>query len=266
MSLITLITDFGLEDEYVGLMKGVMLSIHPAAAIVDITHHIGPQDVIQAAYTINASYRYFPEGSIHLVVVDPGVGGRRAIIAAKLKDHIFIAPDNGVLTLLLEGEENDDCIRIDNPEYALDSISHTFHGRDIFAPAAAHLARGIEIHCLGTVVETGALVRLPGLESRLTQQGEIIGKIIAIDHFGNLITNISEHQLQAFYDCQAARQLQIQVGNHKIAGLAGTYESVASLKPLALIGSRGYLEIAINSGRAEKHFKVQKGDRVTVRS
>jgi S-adenosylmethionine hydrolase len=264
MSLITLITDFGLEDEYVGLMKGVMLSIHPAATIVDITHHIEPRDVIQAAYAVNASYRYFPEGSIHLVIVDPGVGGQRAIIAVKINGHIFIAPDNGVLTLLLEGGENDGCIRVDNPEYALDSISQTFHGRDIFAPAAAHLARGIELHGLGTAAAAGTLVRLSGLESRRTQQGEIIGKIIAVDHFGNLITNIPEHQLQAFYNSQAACQPQIRVGNHKIAGLAATYESVASLTPLALIGSRGYLEIAINSGSAAKHLKAQKGDRVTV--
>ena len=264
MSIITLITDFGLNDEYVGLMKGVMLSIHPSANIVDITHHIEPQDVVQAAYVVKASYRYFPGGSVHLIVVDPGVGGQRAIIAVKIKGHIFIAPDNGVLTLLLGDAGIDACIRVDNPEYFLNTISQTFHGRDIFAPVAAHIARGVSFKRIGGAADSGDLVRLPGLESRRSEHGEITGKIVAIDHFGNLITNITEQQLQVCCAGNPGRDPQIRVGDQIISGLSSTYESVASQKPLALIGSRGYLEIAINSGSAEKHLNAQKGDGVTV--
>ncbi len=264
MSIITLITDFGLDDEYVGLMKGVMLSIHPSATIVDITHRIEPQDMVQAAYTLNASYRYFPDGSIHVIVVDPGVGGKRAIVAAKMKRHVFMAPDNGVLTLLLGGEEIDECIRVDNPEYFLESVSQTFHGRDIFAPVAAHIARGVALNRIGTPAASAELVRLPGLESCRSANGEITGKIVTIDHFGNLITNIPAHELEDLCTGKPGHKPQVRIGNHIISGLSSTYESVASLKPLALIGSRGYLEIAVNAGNANKHLNIQKGDGVTV--
>ena len=264
MSIITLITDFGLDDEYVGLMKGVMLSIHPSATIVDITHRIEPQDMVQAAYTLNASYRYFPDGSIHVIVVDPGVGGKRAIVAAKMKRHVFMAPDNGVLTLLLGGEEIDECIRVDNPEYFLESVSQTFHGRDIFAPVAAHIARGVALNRIGTPAASAELVRLPGLESCRSANGEITGKIVTIDHFGNLITNIPAHELEDLCTGKPGRKPQVRIGNHIISGLSSTYESVASLRPLALIGSRGYLEIAVNAGNANKHLNIQKGDGVTV--
>jgi S-adenosylmethionine hydrolase len=264
MSIITLITDFGLDDEYVGLMKGVMLSIHPSATIVDITHNIEPQDIMQAAYTVIASYPYFTGGSVHLVVVDPGVGGQRAVIAIKMKKHVFIAPDNGVLTLLLADKEIEACIRVDNPEYFLKSISQTFHGRDIFAPVAAYIARGDSLNLMGTATDTGDLIRLQGLESRQFESGEIDGKIVSIDHFGNLITNISARQLQDYCDSRPEHKPQIRIGNHIISGLSSSYESVADLKPLALIGSRGYLEIAVNMGSANKHLNVHKGDGVSV--
>ena len=264
MSIITLITDFGLEDEYVGLMKGVILSIDPSATIVDITHHIAPQDVEQAAYTLNASYRYFPDGSIHLIVVDPGVGGKRAIVAAKKKGHVFIAPDNGVLTLLCGKGEIDECIRVDNPEFFLNSISQTFHGRDILAPVGAHLARGVPLSRIGIPADVTGLVRLPGLESCRSANDEITGKIVAVDHFGNLITNISAHELRDFCSGKPGRKPRVRVGRHNIPGLSSTYESVEAQQPLALIGSRGYLEIAVNTGSAHTHLNVKKGDGVTV--
>jgi hypothetical protein len=264
MSIITLMTDFGMDDEYVGLMKGVMLSIHPSATIVDITHHIKPQDTIQAAYTVNASYHYFPGGTIHVIVVDPGVGGKRTLIAVKMMGHVFIAPDNGVLTLLFGEGEIDACVRINNPDYFLKSISRTFHGRDVLAPVAAHIAKGVALNDIGTAADSADLVRLQGLESGRSESGEITGKIVSIDHFGNLITNISAHHFQDFCDSKPDRNPQIRVGNHMISGLSDTYESVESQRPLALIGSRGYLEIAINTGSAQKHLNVQKGDGVTV--
>jgi S-adenosylmethionine hydrolase len=264
MSIITLITDFGLDDEYVGLMKGVMLSIQPSATIVDITHHIGPQDTVQAAYAVDAAYRYFPAGSVHLIIVDPGVGGQRAVIAVKTKGHVFIAPDNGVLTLVLDGGEIKACIRADNPEFFLKSISQTFHGRDIFAPVAAHIAGGISLNDIGHAADVAELVRLPDLKTCRSQKGEITGKIVSIDHFGNLITNIPEHQIHENRGDKSENNLRIRVGKHIISGLSHTYESVASGKILALIGSRGYLEIAANSGSAAKQLNVQKGDGVTV--
>ena len=264
MSIITLITDFGLDDEYVGLMKGVILSIHPSATIIDITHRIEPQDVEQAAYTLDASYRYFPDDSIHLVVVDPGVGGKRAIVAAKLKQHVFIAPDNGALTLLFGGEELDECIRVDNPEYFLKTISQTFHGRDIFAPVAAHIARGVPLNRIGTATESADLVCLPDLKSSRSADGEIAGKIVTVDRFGNLITNIPAYELQDFCTNKPGCNLQVRIGGITISGLSNTYESVAVLEPLVLIGSRGYLEIAVNRGSANTYLNIQKGDGVTV--
>ena len=264
MSIITLITDFGLDDEYVGLMKGVILSIHPSATIVDITHHTEPQDIVQAAYTLNASYRYFSDGSIHLVVVDPGVGGKRAIVAVKMKGHVFVAPDNGVLTPLFGEGEVEECIRVDNPEFFLKSVSQTFHGRDIFAPVAAHIARGVPLGRIGTPADRDRLVRLTGFESCRSSNGEIKGKIVTIDHFGNLITNISAHELQDFCHGKPDCTPQVRIGNLVISGLSSTYEGVEASKPLALIGSRGYLEIAVNTGSAHTHLNVQKGDGVTV--
>ena len=150
MSIITLLTDFGTEDAYVGVMKGVILSINPSAEVVDVCHYINPQDLIEAAYLIKSSYRYFPKGTIHIIVVDPGVGGNRLIVAVKLSGHIFLAPDNGVLTLLLDEGEVDTIVRVENTHYFLNSISQTFHGRDIFAPVGSHLSRGVFIENLGS--------------------------------------------------------------------------------------------------------------------
>ena len=264
MSIITLITDFGLDDEYVGLMKGVILSIHPSATIIDITHRIEPQDVEQAAYTLYTSYGYFPDDSIHLIVVDPGVGGERAIVAARLNQNVFIAPDNGTLTLLFDQQEADECIRVDNPQYFLNTVSQTFHGRDIFAPVAAHIARGVALNRIGTAAKSADLVRLPGLKSSRSADGEIAGKIVTVDHFGNLITNISANELQDFCNNKPGCNLQVRIGSITISGLSNTYESVDILEPLALIGSRGYLEIAVNRGSANTYLNVQKGDGVTI--
>ena len=166
--------------------------------------------------------------------------------------------------ILLGGEEIDECIRVDNPEYFLESVSQTFHGRDIFAPVAAHIARGVALNRIGTPAASAELVRLPGLESCRSANGEITGKIVTIDHFGNLITNIPAHELEDLCTGKPGHKPQVRIGNHIISSLSSTYESVASLKPLALIGSRGYLEIAVNAGNANKHLNIQKGDGVTV--
>lgn len=149
MSIITLMTDFGVIDEYVAIMKGAILSVNSSAKIIDITHQIDPQDLIGAAYRIESVYKYFPVGTIHAIVVDPGVGSERSIIAVKMFDHIFLAPDNGVLTLLLNEGKTSAIVRIENSKYFLKSISRTFHGRDIFASVSAHLSKGLPIEWLG---------------------------------------------------------------------------------------------------------------------
>ncbi|MCD6224235.1 MAG: SAM-dependent chlorinase/fluorinase, partial [Deltaproteobacteria bacterium] len=190
MSIITLLTDFGVEDEYVGIMKGVILSINPSSTIVDITHQIAPQDIIAAAYRIKFSYKYFPEKTVHLVIVDPGVGSGRPLLAAKIQGHFFLAPDNGILTPLLDDGDIDTLVFVENSEYFLDSVSQTFHGRDIFAPVAAHISKGIDIMELGKLADIKSLARLSVEKPFIADNGELSGIIVSIDRFGNLITNI----------------------------------------------------------------------------
>jgi S-adenosylmethionine hydrolase len=265
MSIITLLSDFGGDDEYVGVMKGVILSRCPAVSIVDITHQVDPQDIAEAAYLIPASYRFFPEGTVHLIVVDPGVGEQRDILAIDHAGHVFIAPDNGVLTLLMNQEKSDTIVRVDNADYFLKPVSATFHGRDIFAPIGAHIVNGTGLEELGTKIDLEDIVHLEDLNCQRSESGELIGKIISIDRFGNLITNIDSYSLKTFRQKDAENRLQIRINTHVISDLSDTYTSAAPNSPLALIGSRNYLEIAVNCGSAKRYFKAQKGDAVRVK-
>jgi S-adenosylmethionine hydrolase len=264
MSIITLLTDFGTDDEYVGLMKGVILTINPRVTIVDITHQIGRQDVAQAALTIHSSYRYFPAGSVHLVVVDPGVGSGRALLALEIRKHFFIAPDNGILTLLFDDADIASLIRLTNADFFLTPVSRTFHGRDIIAPVGAHLTKGVQLSELGPEMDPHEAVRLDNLQARVLKNGEIIGKIIAIDHFGNLISNVGIRQLARYDHIGSSTSLKIKIRSHVIHGLSDTYGDVRAKTPLALIGSRGYLEIAVNCGNAARMLKARQGDTVRV--
>lgn len=264
MPVITLLTDFGTSAEYVGLMKGVILSICPSAAIVDITHHIDSQDIEQAAFTIHSSYGYFPDGAVHLIVVDPAVGCRRALLALEMKNQFFIAPDNGVLSLLFDEANITSLIQITNSRYFLASVSRTFHGRDIIAPAGAHLAAGLELRRLGPEIAIRDVVRLDNMDARISKSGDLVGKIVFIDDFGNLITNIHFKKLSNTYQADSEGKLQVKIGPHIINGLSETYGSVQSNTPLALIGSRGYLEIAVNKGNAAHVLNAAKGDSVWV--
>ena len=264
MSTITLLTDFGNSDEYVGLMKGVILSIVPSIVVVDITHQIEPQDIVQAAYTIKSSYPYFPKNTVHLVVVDPGVGGVRNIIAIKIKDHVFIAPDNGVLSLICDEGKIESIIRIDNSTFFLKSVSQTFHGRDIIAPVGAHIAKGEPLNSIGSEIGLGDIVRLKDLSAIISQAGELVGTIVSIDRFGNLITNIDSNQLDDYAQRDRDGIPQFWVGEKVVRGLCTAYINVDQQCPLAIIGSRGYLEIAVNSGSAQRYFNVHKGDMVKV--
>ncbi len=263
MSIITLLTDFGTGAEYAGLMKGVILSINPSVAIVDITHQIDSQDIVQAAFTIHSSYEYFPDGTVHLIVVDPGVGSKRSILALEMKKQFFIAPDNGVLSLLFNKQKPTALIRITNAKYFLSSVSQTFHGRDIIAPVGAHLSIGLDVSKLGIKLCLEDAVQLENLCAHFSENGELVGKIVTVDNFGNLITNIDLNKLEKMHHAGQER-IQIKIGSHVISGLSDTYNSVQSNTSLALIGSRGYLEIAVNKGNAAQVLNVEKGAEVRV--
>lgn len=264
MSIITLLTDFGIVDEYVGVMKGVILSINSSATIIDITHHINPQDLIQAAYLIESAYKYFPEGTVHVVVVDPGVGSDRAIFAMRSGGHLFLAPDNGVLTLLIEKGEIEAVVRIENPNYFLNNVSRTFHGRDVFAPVSAHLSLGAEMKHFGTLLDSKNLVRLSIQKPFISKQGELFGTVVSVDHFGNLITNIDSNSLGSLLTATSEKNVVIRIGKDKIRGISSSYNSVSAGDSLAIVGSRGYLEIAVNGGSAKGRYKAQKGDSIRI--
>lgn len=264
MSIITLLTDFGTRDEYVGLMKGVILSINPSVTIVDITHRIDSQDIVQAAYAIRSAYRYFPSGSVHLIVVDPGVGTGRSLLALEMGNQYFVAPDNGVLTLLFNEETISSLIKLTNSNYFLETVSRTFHGRDIIAPVGAHLTRGVKLHKMGDEISLSGAVRLENIQPRVSDAGEIAGIIVAIDHFGNLITNIDFQVLAPNILPGLTQSARIRIGPHTIMGIGETYENGAPNSPLALIGSRGYLEVAVNKGSAAVVLNARKGDTVQV--
>lgn len=264
MPIITLLTDFGIEDEYVGIMKGVILSVNPSAVVVDITHHIAPQDIIQAAYTIKSSFMFFPKGTVHVVVVDPGVGTDRAILALEMSGHFFLAPDNGVLGLLIDDGTVDSITRVDNSDYFLKPVSTTFHGRDIFAPVAAHISEGIEIKKMGAQTEQQTIMRLRIPKPYISDKGELAGIVISIDRFGNLITNIDSNDLEKYCRNAGGKRVYIRIADINIAGISPNYEKAGFNNLLAIIGSRGYLEVSVNRGNAEHMLAVKKGDAVKV--
>ena len=263
--VITLLTDFGLQDEYVGVMKGVILSINPRVNLVDIHHNISRHDITRAALTVSASYRYFQEGAIHVVVVDPGVGGKRKAICLRHEGHFFVAPDNGVLTTVIDSGRVGKICEITNQEYFLKPVSETFHGRDIFAPAAAHLSKGVDMRCLGQEIPLSNITRLD-LPAPLVSAGdELVGTVISIDHFGNLITNISQTTFERFADSVKSEKVVIRLGRSRIQGVSKSYDSVNVGAPVAIFGSRNFLEISLNQGDACTYFSAGIGKRVRLR-
>ena len=265
MSIITLLTDFGTDDVYVGVMKGVILKINPDAKIVDISHSVAPQDIVQAALMISEYYPYFPEKTVHIIVVDPGVGGERDIVALETNKHIFMAPDNGVLTSLVDNDDAATAVRVSNETKFLKPVSYTFHGRDIFAPVGAHLSKTQRLSDVGELVERNTLSRLGLPSPHITDKGAIVGSIVSIDRFGNLITNIDWQQFKdRFEPAVSVHELKISIGNQIITGLSRSYDSAPPNKPLAIIGSRGCIEISVNSGSARKYFDCETGSRVEI--
>ncbi|MDR4509663.1 MAG: SAM-dependent chlorinase/fluorinase [Candidatus Brocadiaceae bacterium] len=258
--VIALLTDFGAQDAYVGIMKGVIAAINPQSSIIDICHSIPPQDIFQGAYLLYTAYKYFPKDTIHVAVVDPGVGSERDIVCVHTKDYLFLAPDNGILGFILPHERPQTIVRITNKKYFLPSPSTTFHGRDIFAPVAAHLSLGVKLQQLG--IETDHLNTLCLPMPRKKRKGGIEGEVIAIDRFGNLITNITKDYLKGLKCPQ--RNIGILIGKRKITGLGKSYAEANIGMPLALFGSSGFLEVSINQGNAGKYFKVEKGAKVAI--
>lgn len=262
MAIITLLTDFGVQDEYAGVLKGVILGINPAATIVDITHGIAPQDVTGAAFTLQAAFHYFPRQTVHVAVVDPGVGTQRRIVAVCCVGHIFVAPDNGLLGPVLSAAEPDAVHVVENEKLFRHPVSRTFHGRDVFAPVAAHLSMGMPLMSVGPPVDTEQLTVLNISGPRMDRSGVLIGEVISVDRFGNLVTNISAGDLRPL----GTAKIGIYIGKHFVHGLADTYDQGRKNEPLAIIGSRDCLEIAVNGGSAAKLLNVRKGQKVRVKA
>ena len=248
--IITLTTDFGTADGYVGAMKGVILSINPQASIIDITHDIRPQGVLEAAFVLKNFAFYFPEETIHLVVVDPEVGSKRRLLILKEKGVIFLAPDNGLLTLVAGRGQR--VVAIDPSLFP--QAAPTFHGRDILAPVAGHLSLGRRPEDFGKRVRGMRRLHLPG--PRRTRRG-LIGEVIYIDRFGNLITNLPARSLKG--------QPEIEMSGRRIAGIKRSYFEGREGEPMALIGSHGFLEVAVKGDSAERRLGTRVGERIIVR-
>jgi S-adenosylmethionine hydrolase len=255
--VIALLTDFGTRDHYAGTMKGVALGICPDATLVDISHDVPPHDVVAAALELAAAYRYFPPGTIFLVVVDPGVGSTRRAIAADAGDYKFVAPDNGVLTLVLDEHPPKRIVELTERKYARPTVSRTFEGRDRFAPAAAWLAKGVDVMALGR--SAGAILRLDLPHVRLDDAG-ITGEVVRVDRFGNLITNIDRRTFEKL----SGEALEIRLGSHQVSRVISTYADAASGEVCALFGSTDHLEIAVNGSSAASRFGVGRGAPVHV--
>lgn len=260
--IITLTTDFGLNDAYVGQLKGAALCRNSAVQLIDLCHAIPRQDILSAALSLRTSYSFFPRGTVHLAVVDPGVGSERGIFVAASADeeYLFIAPDNGTLSLLFADQIIHRIRCLENSTLSTAHVSSTFHGRDIMAPAAAALAGGFPFAQVGPTVPITSCVQLDLSKPVITAE-RIEGKVLQVDHFGNIRTNIIKDDLDTFEPSAVG---SIMVGKHRISGLCGTYADVSSGELVALIDSAGYLEIALNMGNAAGFVGCAPDDPVIV--
>jgi hypothetical protein len=259
--IITLLSDFGTRDPYVGSMKGVILSICRKARIVDITHDIDKFSVSHGAYVLASVVSYFPAGTIHVCIVDPGVGTKRKALIVKTKRDYLIGPDNGVLALAANREGVELLIEITNSKYMRDEVSPTFHGRDVFGAAAAHLANGVPVMEFGR--ETNEFIQ-PYFSKPIIEGGKLSGEIIHLDDFGNIVTNISLEDIRKL-GLSPGASVKILLGRavHEVR-FGMTYGDVVKGQAVALIGSTGLLEISVNSGNAAFNFKAREGSKVTI--
>ena len=258
MAVITLTTDFGSDSPYVAQMKASIYSLAPQANVVDVTHSIAAQDIQQGALVLADTAFYFPAGTIHVAVVDPGVGTQRAIVAAQIDEHWFVAPDNGLLTGVANGREITALRRAENARLWRHPVSSTFHGRDIMAPVAAHLSLGVAPQEIGPSHEDLARIDWPACE---IDEKQITGQVIFIDSFGNLVTNIFRTDLKNW---QRGRDCTIRCGKHALDNTSTTYAARPAGEIVALLGSSERLEIAVVAGNAAVKLSVDRGEQVTV--
>jgi len=266
---IALLTDFGTRDHYAGAMKGVILSLCPDATLVDITHDIAPHDVLSGALELAAVYKYFPQGTIFVAVVDPGVGSARRGMAAEAAGYRFVAPDNGLLSLVLRESPPRKAVELTERRYARPTVSRTFEGRDRFAPAAAWLAKGIELTALGRAMQAWhqldlpqpVVARRPGPSGPGSNVEEMSGEVLRVDRFGNLVTNIDRALFERF---AAAGAIDITAGMHTVGKVVATYAEAEPGAVCALFGSSDHLEIAVNGGNAADTLALTRGARVKI--
>ena len=255
--IIALLTDFGTQDGFVGTMKGVILGINPSVSIVDLSHEVQPQDILMGALILRSAIAFFPPGTIHVAVVDPGVGSARRAIMIETVTALLVGPDNGLLSVAAPPESVQRIIHLTNSRYFLPRVSQTFHGRDIFAPVAAHLSLGVPPEDFGPPVAHIERLALPVVEHA---SHKLTGSVIALDRFGNIVTNITAADLLPF----PTESLSVSIGPVQIHGLASTYTSVPVGAVTALLNSWGMLEIAVRNGSAAQQLGIQRGNAVVV--
>jgi S-adenosylmethionine hydrolase len=256
--VITLLTDFGTKDHYVASMKGVILNINPQCILIDMTHQVGPHDIQEGAFILANTYSYFPKGTIHLCVVDPGVGGVRKPILLVTQNYFFVGPDNGLFTFVAQREKVKQVVVLAKQKYFLSKVSTTFHGRDIFAPVAAHLSLGIKPNAFGYEIDS---IRELGLKKPIIKDGKLLGEILHIDAFGNLISNIDEEILRQFVK---GRPFVTEAGRKAIRCSKKGYWKGKKGEPIALLGSSGFLEVSVREGNAQKMLKLKRGDPIVI--
>jgi S-adenosylmethionine hydrolase len=260
--IVTLTTDFGRDDAYAGVLHGVILGVHHWLRVVDITHDVHPQAVLEGAFLLESVYRYFPAGTVHLVVVDPGVGTERGLVAVATPTALFVAPDNGLLTVVWEGlgaaeRAATHIVELNEARFWRPQVSSTFHGRDILAPVAAHLAGGTVLEKVGR--PRAELFLLPGAEPTVQDDGSLRGQIVHVDRFGNCSTNIAAAQVAT------VGTITVEVSSTVLRGLVHTYADGPAGAPIALLGSDGRLEVAVREGSAAALLGLAIGDPVWVR-
>ena len=261
LGLITLLTDFGDQDSFVASMKGVILTINPQASLVDLSHHVPPHSVEEAAYLLNSCYRYFPEGTVHVAVVDPGVGSARRPLLVTAASYHFLGPDNGLFSYVLKDEADVEVREIENQQYRLKSVGHTFDGRDLFAPSAAWLAKGVPASSFGRVIHDPVTLSIVVP----TRQGNsLVGRIEHVDRFGNLISNLTQQHIEEVHAVTKHRQLSVRIGEQMIEGLVASYREGAVGQPSALLNSDGKLEIFVKEASASDLLKAGRGARIEV--
>lgn len=256
--IITLTTDYGTTDHLVGTIKGAILNIQPEAQLVDINHHVQPFDLLDGALAIAAAYRYFPPRTVHLVVVDPGVGTPRRPILVTGGQHYFVAPDNGVLSAVYEREPSLTVRHVSAEHYFLRPLSPTFHGRDVFAPVAAWLTKNWQPASFGEEISDYVRFALPKPKAA---DGKVRGVVLRVDHFGNLMTNLTPEDVP---QAVAQGRLKMRVGSKEVTRVAQTYMQGEPNEPIVVLGSSGYLEVSVNRGSAARLLGVQRGAEVVV--